>query len=890
MKQFLLLASLFLLISNSVNAQEFLMGVGNFTTCSGNFLDSGGVTGNYANGEDAVITFCSPFATDKIQVSFNSFALASGDILFVYDGNSITAPLLGVFVGNNSPNIRTASAANTSGCLTFRFRSDSTNNAAGWNATIACIDNCQTITSAVTTTPAPDADGILRVCQGETVNFVGNPNFSVSGANATFKYILSDGSEVTGSNITQTYPNPGIYKIDYVVTDPTGCRDRTLEDVVIQVSTTPDFTGTTASATDICFGEQVTLTGEVSTTQFVADVAPPVTGQTFLPDGSGVAYQTCIDVSGFNPGTTLQNASDLINVFINMEHSYMGDLSIALTAPNGAQVRFLNYPNTGGGRFLGNALDDGTNTPGVGLDYFFTDNAPLTLNQATANVPAFGGIMPSGNYRPEDPFSNFIGTPLNGLWCLTIVDNLLIDNGYIFQWGINFNPAIIPTAGRYEPALVSEQWQANNDIVSTNGSVITVQPSRVGQNCYNFEFNDDFGCTYIETICINVAAEITSIDPMDIIVCQNSGTATVDLTSREAQTLNGQGPAGYVVTYYNSQADADAATNPIASPGAYGVTSSQTVFIRVEDTASLCHKVQELDIVYSRAIFNTVPDLELCDDLSADGREFFDLTVQTADILGSQDPNEFAVAYFESQADADANTNAIQNPSNYQSLSASQTIFVRLSNNTDAGCFTTGSFTITVLSLPQIGTGLNLTECDDSPIDESATFDLTANNAAILNGQPAAAFTITYHDSQANAVAGEAVTNAAAIALSNGSTVFARITDNATGCFNISTFNIVVELCEVIIPEGFSPNNDGVNDTFAIPGLDQYSNFELTIFNRNGSKIYETRAANYVEFAGIPNSGFLAGNGLIPVGTYFYVLKFNDGVTPDISSWVYVNY
>ncbi|MDP5076909.1 MAG: gliding motility-associated C-terminal domain-containing protein, partial [Nonlabens sp.] len=65
---------------------------------------------------------------------------------------------------------------------------------------------------------------------------------------------------------------------------------------------------------------------------------------------------------------------------------------------------------------------------------------------------------------------------------------------------------------------------------------------------------------------------------------------------------------------------------------------------------------------------------------------------------------------------------------------------------------------------------------------------------------------------------------------------------------------------------------------------------ELMIFNRNGSKIFETKANNYVEFAGIPNRGLLAGDGLVPVGTYFYVLKFNDGLTPDVSSWVYINY
>ncbi|MDP5076446.1 MAG: PKD domain-containing protein, partial [Nonlabens sp.] len=766
MKKLLLFLTAVLALSYTTTAQEFRMGDGRFTTCSGDFVDSGGATGNYSNSENSVITFCSPFPTDKAQVSFTSIALASGDLLFVYDGDAVAgAPLRVITLGaNGTTPIFTASAANTSGCLTFRFISDTTNNAAGWNATLACIDNCQAITSAVTTTPAPDADGILRICQGETVNFVGTGNFSVSGANATYKYILSDGTEVAGTTTSQTYAAPGIYKIDFVVTDPMNCRDRSLEDVVILVSTTPDFTGTAASATDICFGDQVTINGQVTTTQFFANVAPPISGQTFLPDGSGVSYQTCIDVSGFPNGRTFQNASDLLSFFINMEHSYLGDLDMVLIAPNGSTVEIKTGTGAGGNTFLGIPIDiDADLSPGVGFTYTFTEasSATQTLLQAALT----NTTIPAGDYRAEDPFSNFIGTPLNGLWCLNIIDNLNSDNGYIFEWGINFNPAIIPTAGTFTPGEVTEVWQANADIISTTGTNIVVQPSQAGQNCYVFELTDDFGCTYSETVCINVAAEITSVDPTDIVVCQNTGAATVDLTSRATETLNGLDATTYTVGYYTSQADADAQTAAIASPAAYAVTANETVFIRISDSASSCYKIQELDIIYSQAAYNQVANLELCDDLSGDGLEVFDLTAQTAGILGSQLPSEFGVTYFTSQADADANSSAITTPDAYPNTAATQTIFARVSNLTDADCFATGSFTLTVRALPQIGAGADLTECDDSPIDESATFDLSVNDAAVLGGQSPTAFTITYHDSASSAEAGDSALNSSASAL-----------------------------------------------------------------------------------------------------------------------------
>jgi gliding motility-associated-like protein len=401
--------------------------------------------------------------------------------------------------------------------------------------------------------------------------------------------------------------------------------------------------------------------------------------------------------------------------------------------------------------------------------------------------------MPAGDYLPEDPFANFIGTPLNGLWCLNIIDNLNIDNGYIFEWGINFNPAIIPTAGSYEPGEVIEEWEANGDITATNGTVITVTPTTAGQNCYNFSFTDNFGCTYVETVCIDVAPEITAALPNDIIVCQSTGAVTVDLTLRDAQILNGLDDTLYTLTTFNSTADANAALNPVLTPAAYDVSADETLFVRVEEVASGCFIVVELNVFYSTAQYNTVADIEACDDpTNLDGREIFDLTSQEAAILGSQDPTEFTVGYFLNQSDADANTNAISTPEAFESMG--ETIYVRVSNSQDADCYDTG------------------------------------------------------------------------------------------------TFNLVVESCEVLVPEGFSPNNDGINDTFSIPGIDQFANFELKIFNRLGSVVYETRASNYVEFAGIPNSGLNSGDGLLPTGTYFYVIKFNDPDTEDVARWVYINY
>ncbi len=138
----------------------------------------------------------------------------------------------------------------------------------------------------------------------------------------------------------------------------------------------------------------------------------------------------------------------LLEVYVNMEHSYTGDLDILLTAPNGAQVTL--FAQAGGGTWLGEATDqDATETnPGVGYDYGWSMNPNYNGTMAdgimadnTSPDPSggFSTILNSDIYLPIGDFADFIGTNLNGTWTITIVDNLTIDNGWIFSWEIIYD-------------------------------------------------------------------------------------------------------------------------------------------------------------------------------------------------------------------------------------------------------------------------------------------------------------------------------------------------------------------------------------------------------------------------------------------------------------------
>jgi gliding motility-associated-like protein len=102
------------------------------------------------------------------------------------------------------------------------------------------------------------------------------------------------------------------------------------------------------------------------------------------------------------------------------------------------------------------------------------------------------------------------------------------------------------------------------------------------------------------------------------------------------------------------------------------------------------------------------------------------------------------------------------------------------------------------------------------------------------------------------------------------------VCDNFGACDTAQIFINVECPIGLIIPEAFSPNGDGVNDNLVILGLDDYPNNSLSIFNRYGHKVFE--ANNYQnDWDGTSESGLTIGSGVLPKGTYFYILDLGNG-------------
>ncbi len=73
---------------------------------------------------------------------------------------------------------------------------------------------------------------------------------------------------------------------------------------------------------------------------------------------------------------------------------------------------------------------------------------------------------------------------------------------------------------------------------------------------------------------------------------------------------------------------------------------------------------------------------------------------------------------------------------------------------------------------------------------------------------------------------------------------------------------------------GFTPDGDGLNDTWIIENIENFSSNTVTIFNRWGNKIWDTK--DYNNSTNVWNGKTQSGAS-ITSGTYFYVIELENG-------------
>ena len=379
------------------------------------------------------------------------------------------------------------------------------------------------------------------LCAGETLSLQAAPELS---ENTSFEWLLDGVLESDNGEFEETFDDFGGHILTLITTEE-GC-DAYSEQVRIRVGTEPVINLLTDPST-VCPGIVSSIGSDVnSDLNFTANIETggwesfpcqdEFAEETYLPDGSGVSYETSITLDCFGEDQILTNVNDIISVDINMEHSYMGDLDIYLTSPNGVQVTL--FEQAGSSTWLGQATDGDASQElvGIGADYGWSMNPEYNGTMAAAITAgntieldnlntgevfnSTGQSLISSTYLPVGDFNDFVGTSLNGNWTITVTDNLNIDNGWIFSWGITINQNIIPSSWSFDNYIVDESFVTSNDnIVSYTNSSINIQPEP-GTHNYSYEVVDNFGCIFYEEIEITATSYI---NPSPIIVQEECG-------------------------------------------------------------------------------------------------------------------------------------------------------------------------------------------------------------------------------------------------------------------------------------------------------------------------------------------------------------------------------
>lgn len=89
------------------------------------------------------------------------------------------------------------------------------------------------------------------------------------------------------------------------------------------------------------------------------------------------------------------------------------------------------------------------------------------------------------------------------------------------------------------------------------------------------------------------------------------------------------------------------------------------------------------------------------------------------------------------------------------------------------------------------------------------------------------------------------------------------------------TVTASIEPCQITVYNGFTPDGDGINDTWIIENIENFPNNTVSIFNRWGSKVWSASSYDNVQnkWDGKNNNG-----AELTSGTYFYVIEIENGV------------
>ncbi len=832
---------IFCIFLGSANAQIYLMNNTtnntNITTCSGTVYDEGGSSGSYTANKVYVITFTPATANTAVQLTFTQWNVASGTSLEVFDGPTTASPNYGGFTSAISPiGMQVmASAANSTGQLTLRWTSTSATGL-GFAANINCHVPCQQVYVRIDSLNCiPEMNNYyIDVCPSTNITFSAFGNYpqnnlvyAQTDATSLFIWDFGDGVLDTGQTVTHTYALESGFDFSVRIEDVHGCYSSNYETGRVRHSSNP--IQEINPVPNLCASNSVEfVTGFGSASTVVIDnVNGGASGElqiadtTFLPDGSGVSYTSNLTYTVFPTGLTLTNLSDLLGVCMNMEHTYMGDLKLQLICPNNSAVTLLNYPNNGGGTVLGEPVgqnlpvdDNSSNTtPGIGYDYCFSPTSTNGFIDASANWTTLSTYTdPIGQVSSNIKQANAGTYQASGAW------NVLLGCPLNGTWQIKVTDNLSQDNGyifswglSLNPALIPGGWTytvpldsitwTGPFITSTSDSTASILPTSAGTFIYTATIWDSYGCSYDTSFNVQVIQTPLVDIGLDSSICDGSNVM-----------LNAGNPTATSFLWNTGATTQTIYANQTQN---YSVTVTNS-----DGGTTFCTSVDTMHL----SVF-PVPEVNLGPDTCSETSLLLDANPGTGYIYNWS-------------------TGATSQTLN---VNTSGLYFVSVQSGPGSPCYDYDTINIKVIPHPILDLGPDTSICIQRSID---LFGVQPNESSEFTYLwTPDGFTTSNITFSPNGVPGPHI-----------------VSVTKTGCVSVTDQIVVTgKLCNVTVPNVFTPNSDGFNDKFVIEGLEEYPNSKLLIFNRWGKKILED--SNY--------QNNWDGDGHSD-GVYYFIISFPD--------------
>ena len=885
-------------------------GTNTVTGCNFVVYDNGNITGTYGPNRNDMVTIYSSnpsAACVQISVILSDFHVHYSDTLYIYDGTTDADSLLLGKINDSlvynvaSANIYyTATVHNPSGALTLKFVSDGSNEDDGFIITTECVAPCQRVDVGIDSLlsshyPHMDEDGFyyIDLCPYDTLHMVAygiypDNNFSYNQNDQTSEFIWDLGIETIdsiGYNALDYYFEMGRgYDVSITIEDSAGCR--TTMPSIFRVRTSSNPIRGVIPMPEICSGQELEFTTgydyvsniQVDTIGSQQATSMVVCDTIFLPDGedcgNGCAYQSPVTFTAFSPTATIQSADDILYVRIKMEHSFIGDIFIGLTCPNGQFARIVNKYGSGSGAncsgFIpqpwgwqltsnvssgadfgivgstnnsSNKCDPITNPMGTTWNYCWSNNTNPAYGYVYASGSGYcyettnvhNGIIDSTNvaqmtqvYHPDNSFGSLVGCPLNGTWAITVIDGWGADNGYITEWEMALDPSLLP-----------QDWSYNVTVDTTyligpgaNGAYVI--PDTTGSIGYIVRVVDDFGCIYDTTTNILVTPRPQPNLGDDFFICHNDMvTLSADYTAPN--------------TVYNWNTGDETEDILVLTGGEYVVN----VATSNADNTLTCTGSDTINVgVYEAPRFDfTDTGLEGCAPLTVR----FDNNTTPANcnfewMILDETGNMAYSSHLRSPSFE------IQNPGKYS-------LFVRAT--TSDGCMDSiiywSYLTVHAQPIAEFAADPEISLMSEN---NGSVHFINYADSTIMN-DPESRFYWDFADGESDSTS---FSPDHVYAQWGDYNVNLRI-ETSSGCASEITHTVVIEQ-DLIFPNVITPNGDNVNDVFAIENLntninqedpDEYRTNKLFIYDRWGKKVYE--AKNYDTFS---------RNGQVDLGTQFF--------------------